>query len=118
MRTNTKILIAKIIYFFYLFLIEKNLFIRRNGINWNLDLSEGIDLSIFFFGSFQSKITDSIVKVISKKRKLKYNIIDIGSNIGDKSLTLSNKLIKKIFKISKFILLNQLILRIINKLKI
>ena len=76
MRTNTKILIAKIIYFFLsFFLLKKNFFIRRNGINWNLDLSEGIDLSIFFFGSFQSKITDSIAKLISKKKNL--NIISL-----------------------------------------
>ena len=96
MKTNTKIFIAKIIYFFLsFFLLKKILLIRRNGINWSLDLSEGIDLSIFLFGSFQSKITDSIVKLISKKKKLRFNIIDIGSNIGDKALTLSHKLIKK-----------------------
>ena len=95
MKTNTKIFIAKIIYFFLSFFLLKKIFlIRRNGINWSLDLSEGIDLSIFLFGSFQSKITDSIVKLISRK-KSSYNIIDIGSNIGDKSLTLSHKLIKK-----------------------
>ena len=69
MKTNTKIFIAKIIYFFLsFFLLKKILLIRRNGINWSLDLSEGIDLSIFLFGSFQSKITDSIVKLISKKK--------------------------------------------------
>ena len=79
MKTNTKIFIAKIIYFFLsFFLLKKILLIRRNGINWSLDLSEGIDLSIFLFGSFQSKITYSIVKLISKKKKLRFNIIDIG----------------------------------------
>ena len=79
MKTNTKIFIAKIIYFFLSFFLSKKiLLIRRNGINWSLDLSEGIDLSIFLFGSFQSKITDSIVKLISKKKKLRFNIIDIG----------------------------------------
>ena len=51
-------------------------------------------MSIFLFGSFQSEITDSIVKFISRKKKLRYNIIDIGSNIGDKSLTLTHKLLK------------------------
>ena len=69
MKTNTKILIAKIIYFFLsFFLHKKNFLIKRNSINWNIDLSEGIDLSIFLFGSFQSEITDSIVKLISRKK--------------------------------------------------
>ena len=96
MKTNTKIFIAKIIYFFLSFFLLKKIFlIRRNGINWSLDLSEGIDLSIFLFGSFQSEITDSIVKLISRKKKHRYDIIDIGSNIGDKSLTLTHKLLKK-----------------------
>ena len=95
MKTNTKIFIAKIIYFFLsFFLLKKNFFIKRKSINWNIDLYEGIDLSIFLFGSFQSEITDSIVKFISRKKKLRYNIIDIGSNIGDKSLTLTHKLLK------------------------
>lgn len=96
MKTNTKIFIAKVIYFFLsFFLLKKNFLIIRNSINWNIDLSEGIDLSIFLFGSFQSEITDSIVKLISRKKKLRYNIVDIGSNIGDKSLTLTHKLLKK-----------------------
>ena len=96
MKTNTKIFIAKVIYFFLsFFLLKKNFLIIRNSINWNIDLSEGVDLSIFLFGSFQSEITDSIVKLISRKKKLRYNIVDIGSNIGDKSLTLTHKLLKK-----------------------
>ncbi len=70
MKTNTKIFIAKIIYFFLsFFLLKKNFFIKRKSINWNIDLYEGIDLSIFLFGSFQSEITDSIVKFISRKKK-------------------------------------------------
>ena len=104
MKTYTKIQIAKFISFTLRFLrFKKKIFVRRKLINWCLDLSEGIDLSIFLFGSFQANVTDSIYKnIISSKLKKKQsiNIIDVGSNIGDKSLTLANKLINK--KISNF----------------
>tara|TARA_B100000963_G_C22613121_1_gene665892 strand:- start:836 stop:1675 length:840 start_codon:yes stop_codon:yes gene_type:complete len=98
-KTNTKIFFARIIYFFlYIFIFRKKILVKRNNINWNLDLSEGIDLSIFLFGSFQNEITESILKYISRKKKNKYSIIDIGSNIGDKSLILTHKLINKKIK--------------------
>ena len=66
-----------------------------------MDLSEGIDLSIFLFGSFQGKIVKSIVNFIVKnktKTNKIFNIIDIGSNIGDKSLSLARNLIDKKIK--------------------
>ncbi len=69
-------------------------------INWKLDISEGIDLSIFLFGSFQQDLVHSINKYIFSFKKSKdgfFNIIDIGSNIGDKSLSLANTLLNKNF---------------------
>ena len=99
MKTYTKIEIAKFISFTLRFLrLKKKIFVKRKLINWYLDLSEGIDLSIFLFGSFQASITDSIYKNIIEskpKKKQLINIIDVGSNIGDKSLTLANKLINQ-----------------------
>ena len=99
MKTYTKIQIAKFISSTLRFLrFKKKIFVKRKLINWCLDLSEGIDLSIFLFGSFQANVTDSIYKniIVSKvKKKQLVNIIDVGSNVGDKSLTLANKLINK-----------------------
>ncbi len=100
MKTNTKIFFAKIIYFFLSILIKKKQnIIRRNNINWKLDLSEGIDLSLFLFGSFQDEIIRSMIKLIYKKNFSKgISIIDVGSNIGDKVLSLGQKLISNDFK--------------------
>ncbi len=97
MKTVTKIKIAEFIYNILSFLgLKKKKILERNNINWNLDLSEGIDLSIFLFGSFQGKIIKSITSLIINKKKNNnetFFIIDIGSNIGDKCLSLSRRLI-------------------------
>lgn len=100
MKTNYKIFLAKIIYFFLSFLLKKKQHIvKRNNINWRLDLSEGIDLSLFLFGYFQKEIIQSMTKFIYKKNyKNSINIIDIGSNIGDKSLSLAQELLSNNFK--------------------
>jgi len=100
-KTHSKVKIAKLIFnILILFGFKKKLIAKKNSINWNLDLSEGIDLSIFLFGTFQSKVVKSIFKIITDHKNDKnsfYNIIDIGSNIGDKSLSLSKKLLNKNF---------------------
>lgn len=104
MKTDTKVKIAKFIFNTLVFFgFKKKKLVKKNLINWNLDLSEGIDLSIFLFGSFQGKIIKSIVNFILKnktKTNKIFNIIDIGSNIGDKSLSLARNLIDK--KINNF----------------
>ena len=70
MKTVTKIKIAEFIYNILSFLgLKKKKILERNNINWNLDLSEGIDLSIFLFGSFQGKIIKSITSLIINKKK-------------------------------------------------
>ena len=104
MKTDTKVKIAKFIFNTLVFFgFKKKKLVKKNLINWNLDLSEGIDLSIFLFGSFQGKIVKSIVNFIVKnktKTNKTFYIIDIGSNIGDKSLSLTRNLIDK--KINNF----------------
>ena len=101
MKTHSKVKIAKLIFnILILFGFKKKLIAKKSSINWHLDLSEGIDLSIFLFGSFQGKIVKSIFKIISDHKNDKnsfFNIIDIGSNIGDKSLSLSKKLLNNNF---------------------
>ena len=79
MKTKTKLLFAKIIYFFLSALkFSTNVKVRRNNINWNLDLSEGIDLSIYLFGKFDPLIID-MAKALNLRKKI--NIIDIGIKI-------------------------------------
>ena len=97
MKTIYKINLAKIVYKFLIFFgFKKNIHISRSAINWNLDLSEGIDLSIFLFGSFQKSLTTSIVSLIKKINKNnddEINFVDVGSNIGDKSLSITRRLL-------------------------
>jgi len=86
MKTKYKILLAKII-FFLISLIKKKKLVRvhKNNINWELDLSEGIDLSVYIFGKFEYEIITAIAK-----HKLSKNPIffDIGANVGVQTLQL------------------------------
>lgn len=104
MKTITKVNIAKLIFHTLSIMgFNKKRLVKRNSINWELDLSEGIDLSIFLFGHFQNEITKSIFSMIRNVRKYDkklISIIDVGSNIGDKSLSLTKKLID--YKINNF----------------
>jgi len=80
MKTSNKIFFAKIIYFIISFFgVFKDKNVTRGKINWSLDISEGIDLSIFIFGNFEKNLTKIIYKLTEKK---KFDIIDIGANIG------------------------------------
>ncbi len=101
MKTITKVKIAKLIFNLLIFfgLNKKNLVIR-NSVKWKLDISEGIDLSIFLFGAFQQDLVKSINEYIFKDKHSNntfFNIIDIGSNIGDKSLSIAQSLSNKNF---------------------
>jgi len=93
MKTKYKIQIAKIISFFLKTFYKKDQIYIRNKIKWHLDLSEGIDLSIFLFGTSEKKIKN--LKQLFKLNE-KLTIIDIGANVGSISLPLA-----KIFNKSK-----------------
>jgi FkbM family methyltransferase len=98
MRTINKIKVAKILSFILVKILrlKSTRIVNRGNIKYKLDLKQGIDLSIFIFGSFQKKITDTLTKVISlDKGKENFSILDIGSNIGDKSLSLARNLLNK-----------------------
>ena len=135
MKTKHKILLAKII-FFLISIIKKEKLVRikKNNINWELDLSEGIDLSVYIFGKFEYEIVTAIAK-----HKLSKNPVffDIGANVGVQTLQLKeyfknsiihsfeptnfgyNKLKNNILlnpKLSKKIFINQIFLN--NKKKI
>jgi len=82
-KTKQKIFFAKIIFKIIRIFFPKKIKVKRNNINWNLNLSEAIDLHIFVFGSFEIEITN-----VAKNLQLqKHNqIIDIGANFGVQSL--------------------------------
>ena len=99
MKTIYKIKVAKLIFNILMLCgINQKQLLRRSSINWNLDLSEGIDLSIYIFGSFQNDVSSSILKLVKKIVKNnndKINFIDVGSNIGDKSLFFARNLLNQ-----------------------
>ena len=87
--TRIKLLIAKILYLFVKGFFWKNiLIINRNGINFQIDLNEGIDLHLFLFGSFQKHIYDNKQIKISEDSI----IFDVGANAGVISLFFAQKI--------------------------
>ena len=86
MKTKYKIFFARILSFVITLFISKNQNVKRNKISWSLNLKEGIDLSIFLFGSSERKILN-LKKLLNTKSKLFF--LDIGANIGSVSLPLA-----------------------------
>lgn len=83
LTTKIKIFAARIPYIIAtLFYGKKPRIITRQGIKYEVDLSEGIDLSIFIFGKYQEHVT--------KNKLLKFPkdsvFIDVGANMGVMSL--------------------------------
>lgn len=56
--------------------------IKRNGILYEVDLAEGIDLSLFLFGNFQKHVIKNQFFSLSKDSI----IFDIGANVGTTTL--------------------------------
>lgn len=52
--------------------------IRRGGIAYEVDLREGIDLSLFLFGAFQRHVLETVRRLVPPDGV----VIDIGANIG------------------------------------
>lgn len=84
--TRVKIFGAKILYILTtLFVGKGKRLIEREGIKYEVDLAEGIELSLFLFGTFQKHITtNSFLKIEND-----YTIIDIGANVGLMTLQFS-----------------------------
>ncbi len=55
---------------------------RRKGILWDLDLDEGIDLSIFLLGAYEPSVLRAYRKILSPGNV----VFDIGANIGAHTL--------------------------------
>jgi len=77
--TRAKIFGAKILYkFTTTFVGRAKKKIEREGIQYEVDLAEGIELSLFLFGKFQKHITNNSFLKIEKD----FTIIDVGANVG------------------------------------
>lgn len=87
--TRIKIFGAKILLFFTSIFVDtkKKHLIRRNNINFEVDLTEGIDLSLYLFNDFQSHVYEN--KFVTLKAD--DVIFDVGANVGIMSLNFANK---------------------------
>ena len=84
--TKIKIAIAKIIYRLIApFLKSTKMEITRHGIRYQVDLTEGIDLSLFIFGSFQKYILQNKLFSLPKNAI----VFDVGANFGTMTLQLA-----------------------------
>jgi len=59
--------------------------VRRGGLKWRLDLSEGIDFSIYLLGSFERSTVLALQKLVRPSDV----VFDIGANIGAHTLGLA-----------------------------
>lgn len=86
--TKLKLLIARI-----LFLLMKPLYgtkkriIKRKGLFFEVDITEGLDLSLFLFGSFQQHVSDNKYLLLPEDAI----ILDVGANVGIMSLQFARK---------------------------
>jgi len=62
--------------------------IKRKGINYAIDLREGLDLSLFLFGNFQSHVADNPLLTVDNDA----SIYDVGANFGLMSLKYADRL--------------------------
>ena len=81
--TRIKLLIARALFFGLkpIYGAEKRI-VKRNGINYEIDLTEGLDLSLFLFGNFQKHVSEN--KFISLKKNAV--VLGVGANVGIMSL--------------------------------
>lgn len=56
--------------------------LKRRGICWDLDLAEGIDLSIYLLGAFEPRLVSAYRKLVQPGAC----VLDIGANIGAHTL--------------------------------
>jgi FkbM family methyltransferase len=81
--TLGKLIIARLIYrILRVFLHKDRYIIRRGGICYEVDLSEGIDLALFIMGSFQGYIVRNSLFTLSDSAV----VLDVGANIGSMTL--------------------------------
>jgi len=90
LTTKTKVSLAALAYMAVsrsraLFGLNDYATVRRGGVRWSLDLSEGIDFSIYLLGAFERSTVATLRKLVQPG-----NIVfDIGANIGAHTLGLA-----------------------------
>jgi FkbM family methyltransferase len=89
-KTAQKIKIAQIVCSVVLSLrkirgLKNQTIVKRGGIWWDLDLTEGIDFSIYLLGGFEPRTLKLYKKIVNKGDI----ILDIGANIGSHTLPLA-----------------------------
>ncbi len=92
MPTYIKVFLASILSKFLIFFLGKNKLTENDGVKFNLDLTEGIDLRVFLNFLEEKKLYSSLKKILDKRKK--YYFIDIGANIGSVTLNLAKKFSK------------------------
>lgn len=81
--TRVKFYIARVVFgLIRIFLKDDRCTITRNGLAYHVDLSEGIDLSLFLFGAFQKHVTRPRYYALPESAV----ILDVGANIGAMTL--------------------------------
>ncbi len=77
--TRVRLGFARLLYFlFHTILRQDKQIIRRKGVFYEVDLTEGIDLSLYVFGNFQDNVTRNKYYSIPADAV----VIDVGANIG------------------------------------
>jgi FkbM family methyltransferase len=77
--TRVRLGLARLLYFlFHTILRQDKQIIRRKGVFYEVDLTEGIDLSLYIFGNFQDYVTRNRFFSIPANGV----IIDVGANVG------------------------------------
>ena len=77
--TRVRLGLARLLYFlFHTILRQDKQIIRRKGVFYEVDLTEGIDLSLYVFGNFQDNVTRNKYYSIPADAV----VIDVGANIG------------------------------------
>lgn len=88
--TATKILIARMLYFLLHALrrpfgFRDQVVARRRGVVWNLDLREGIDLTIYMRGAFERDTLRALESLVREGA----TVLDVGANVGAHTLHLA-----------------------------
>jgi FkbM family methyltransferase len=77
--TRIRVSVARILYVVVRFVLRRDRFlITRTGIHYDVDISEGLDLSLFLFGGLRRRVT------ISKYLRIPDHavVVDVGANAG------------------------------------
>ena len=86
--TRFKLFIARILFHLVKpFYGTQKRIIKRNGINFEVDITEGLDLSLFLFGNFQKHVSENKYLNLPEDAV----IFDVGANVGIMSLHFGKK---------------------------